>query len=236
MKDESTYCTLCDNTGWVKIQKEDREVMQKCRCREMDAFLIKSEKANIPKRFMGAFLDHYYPDKKNPSQNDAKKAAQLFVNDYPAVLKGLLLQGPTGVGKTKLLCAIGSELIKKIKNVHIYYIDCNDLIREMRSGDHIQTRDYTYFNRLLHHLVTVDLLLFDELGAVTTTPWILDNIYYIFNKRYLDNKTTLCASNFLDESLNGQETLAQRIGERTRSRLYEMAQSMSIKGADLRRF
>ena len=63
--------------------------------------------------FVGTELKSYFPDKDNPSQAKAKKAAEKFIADYPAVSSGLLFQGPTGVGKTRLLCCIGNQLIKE---------------------------------------------------------------------------------------------------------------------------
>jgi DNA replication protein DnaC len=78
--------------------------------------------------------------------------------------KGLLIQGPVGVGKTRLLCSIANALIKKFKTIDVYYIDWNDLVREMRSGESHATRDFFSINELMNKLIAADLLLFDELG------------------------------------------------------------------------
>lgn len=231
---DERVCKLCDGTGWVTIRKGDRELAQKCGCRLEDTIITRSEKFNIPKRFMGVSLEDYYPDKRNPSQGEAKQIVTSFISDYPAIYSGILFEGTTGVGKTRLLCTIASELIKKMRTIDMYYIDWNDLVREMRSGDHLVTRDYSSVNQMVSRLATVDLLLFDELGSAGTTPWILDNIYYIFNRRYNEQKLTICATNYLDKSINNQETLTQRVGERIRSRLYEMTQVVEIRGDDLR--
>jgi DNA replication protein DnaC len=84
-------------------------------------------------------------------------------------------------------------------------------------------------------LITVDLLLFDEMGASRPSPWVEDNIYYVINKRYNGSRITVFASNFFDQNTKpDEETLAQRIGERIRSRLYEMADSVDIRGLDYR--
>lgn len=229
------HCSLCNDTGWKIVVKEGREFAQKCQCQARDDYLTKGKNINIPKRFLTVKLDDYYPDKNNPSQGEAKKIVKQFINDFPGVVKGLLLQGPIGVGKTKLLCTIGMELMKKFGNtVDIYFVDWNEFVRDMRYGDHIANRDYSYINQLIFKLTQVDLLLFDELGSATTTPWVLDNIYYVFNKRYNEQKITVCATNYWDESISNQETLTKRVGERIRSRLYEMTTIVQIKGDDLR--
>lgn len=231
------HCSLCNDTGWKIVVKDGREFAQKCDCQARDNYLTKGKNINIPKRFLTVNLDNYYPDKKYPSQTKAKEIVQKFISDYPSGSKGILLQGSVGVGKTKLLCIIGLELMKKFGNkVDIYYVDWGELVREMRYGDHIANRDFSYINKLIFKLADVDILLFDELGSATATTWVLDNIYYIFNKRYNEQKTTLCATNYWDESINEQEeTLEKRVGKLIRSRLYEMTQIVRITGEDLRK-
>lgn len=216
------------------VKKGDDEFARRCQCQAEDNYLRRAERANIPPRFRGATLEWSFQQAaKSPSLVKAGKAAEKFINDYPAVTKGLLFQGSTGIGKTSLLCAIGYELIKK--NFEVYYIDWNDLVREMRTGEGHATRDFSAIHQLISTLSEVDLLLFDELGASNVSQWVYDNIYYLFNKRYNNQKVTICASNFSDRPSDGTETLGQRIGERIRSRLFEMTLAVEMKGADVRR-
>jgi len=56
-----------------------------------------------------------------------------------------------------------------------------------------------------------------------------DVLYYVINSRYNDERTTLFTTNFADD-------LTERIGERLRSRLYEMTSTVQLAGvADYRR-
>jgi len=213
----------------VLVKVKEREIARPCQCRQNDVRMLKVDHANIPLRFVGTELKSYFPDKENPSQARAKKASAKFVADYPAVSVGLLFHGSTGVGKTRLLCCIGNQLIKE-KGCEVIYIDWNDLAREMKSGEDAASRDFATISQLIQRLARVELLLFDELGASRPSPWVEDNIYYLINRRYNDNRVTLFASNFFDS----EETLSERIGARIRSRLFEMASSVEIKGADYR--
>ena len=86
------------------------------------------------------------------------------------------------------------------------YIDWNDLTREMRSGEDTSNRDFSNIGQLIQRLAMVELLLFDELGASRPSPWVEDNIYYLINRRYNDNRITLFASNFFDK----KESAARR--------------------------
>ncbi|MCP5049002.1 MAG: ATP-binding protein [bacterium] len=232
---KEAVCPKCSGTGWEMVRADDIEFARKCDCQAEDTNMRKAERANIPPRFLGAGLEWgYQPDPKSPTQSKAKKAALKFIDDYPAVSKGLLFQGTIGLGKTSILCSIGYELIRT-KGVEVYYIDWNDLVREMRSGEDHSTRDFAGINQLINKLSQVELLLFDELGASRLSPWVYDNIYYLFNRRYNNNKITVCATNFHDRPNEGGETLNQRVGERIRSRLYEMTVNIEVKGSDFRR-
>jgi DNA replication protein DnaC len=233
-------CSLCNDTGWKIVVKDGREFAQRCQCQSENSVKIRSHKANLPPRFLGYELDSFCPHKNFPSQKKIIKRVRQFIDDYPAVVdsKGLLFQGRAGVGKTRLLCAIATELFKKPDFFDIHYIDWNNLLREMRSGDHHLTKDFSELNKFIEKLAAVDLLLFDELGASKLSDlsqWMMDTIYYIFNKRYNNQKVTLCATNFFDNPKDGKESLTDRIGERIRSRLFEMTDLLVIEGSDRRR-
>lgn len=226
-------CATCQDSGWVLVKVGEREIARACQCRRDGALALRAGGANIPPRFLGTELKSYFPDKSSPSQAKARRAAEKFVADYPAVDVGLLFQGATGVGKTRLLCSIGNQLIKE-KGAEAVYIDWNDLTREMRSGEDAASRDFETISQLIQRLARVELLLFDELGSSRPSPWVEDNIYFLINRRYNDNRVTLFASNFFDKKVGGEETLGERVGLRIRSRLYEMAQGVEIMGADYR--
>lgn len=240
IRDMTYTCEFCKGTGWITVKKGDQEFVRKCQCQSSEAYLKRSEHANIPVKFQGYELKTFFPDTKFPSQKDVIVRVRRFIDDYPSVMdnRGLLFQGRAGVGKTHLMCTIANELIKKIPTLDIYYIDWNNLVQEMRSGDHFATRDFSDVNRLVERLASVDLLLFDELGASSIaklSSWLTDSIYYIINKRYNNQKITICATNYPDKPKEGQETLTDQVGERIRSRLYEMTEIVMISGADQRR-
>ena len=227
-------CKICQDSGWVLIKVKEKEIARPCKCRQNDSQSLKIDSANFPPRFLGAEIKDYTPDKNNETQEKAKDECTKFVKEFlPRSLKGLLIQGPTGVGKTRLVCSIGNELIKK-KNIDVFYIDWNDLTREMRSGEDTSNRDFSIISQIIQRMATVELLLFDEVGSSRPSPWVLDNIYYIINRRYNEYLTTIFASNYFDDTISNPETLTERIGQRIRSRLYEMTRTIKINGKDFR--
>jgi len=228
-----TVCKKCNGTGWIIERKGDTEIAVSCDCKLENIEIIKGEKANIPSRFIATNLKYAFkPRKDNYSQIMAKQVSEKFVKDYPAVEKGILFQGSVGLGKTSLLCGIGTELIKR--NFEVYYIDWNDLTRIMGSGEDASSRDYGKITQLIYKLTKIGLLLFDEFGASKISPWVYDNIYYLINKRYNNNLITLFATNFFDTVSDNSDSLTDRIGNRIRSRLYEMTRVVKIEGSDYR--
>jgi len=227
-------CPKCQGTGWVLNRAGGREVAVRCSCRRRDASARRLENSGIPARFAGVELKGYLPARENPTQKQARQVAERFVAEYPAQAgKGLLFQGPTGVGKTRLICAIANQLIAE-KQVDVQYIDWNDLVREMRSGEDTSNRDFVSIHHLIQRLSTAELLLFDEFGASRPSPYVEDNIYYIVNRRYNEAMITLFATNFYDRRIGAEDILTDRVSARIRSRLYEMASTVEIRGADYR--
>jgi DNA replication protein DnaC len=236
---EDKTCPLCNGTGWVLVKKDNMDRAQRCGCQSTPIYISKAEKANLPKRYWGFEMKSYWPHRDHvEAQQKIINKVEKFIKDYPAVEKGFLFQGIAGVGKTRLLCCIANDLMNKIESLDIFYIDWNNLVREMRAGEHHITRNYSEINRFIERLADVDLLLFDELGSSKIsdlTPWVMDSIYYIFNKRYNNQKITLCATNFFDQAKEDSQSLRSRLEERIRSRLFEMTETLIIAGKDRRR-
>ncbi|MBV8053263.1 MAG: hypothetical protein JOZ80_18895 [Acidobacteriaceae bacterium] len=99
---------------------------------------------------------------------------------------------------------------------------------------------------LLRPVFETEVVLLDDLGAVKPSEWVWDTVSIILNTRYNEKRTTLITSNFLDgpsaatEGVSGprratrEETLGDRIGERMRSRLFEMCRLVVVNGKDYR--
>ncbi len=226
------HCKKCNGIGWIFTKSDGADNARQCECKREKSVEFLSKQSNIPNRFSGISFKYGYITNNNESQKMIKTIAQKFVTEYPANDKGLLLQGSVGLGKTTILCIIGNELIKKKNNV--YYIDWNDLTRIMGSGEDAGSRDYGKISQLVNKLTSVELLLFDELGASKTSPWVQNYIYYIINKRYNNKLMTLFATNYFDTVSDNNDSLTDRVGDRIRSRLFEITKPVLIRGTDFR--
>jgi DNA replication protein DnaC len=91
----------------------------------------------------------------------------------------------------------------------------------------------------------------DDLGASKPSAWVLDTIGLVLNARYNARLTTLITTNYLDSAKSEgkpartpqgeavrairEDSLAERIGERMRSRLFEMCRTIEVHSTDFRR-
>ncbi|MGH9741074.1 MAG: ATP-binding protein [Candidatus Acidiferrum sp.] len=219
------------------------------------------ERARIPKRYEHCDFESYVTDLADgktytPQQAESLKRvklfAQSFVRNYPASdQSGLLLMGNSGVGKTHLAIAALKELVNRGHSG--YFCEYGALLREIQQSYSTETEATEM--RLLAPILSVEVLVIDDLGCIKPSDWVRDTIGYILNTRYVDGsrdlshpRCTIITSNYLDSSeekeaklpsgklaITRKETLADRIGERMRSRLYEMCRTVEVFAPDFRR-
>lgn len=242
---KNNKCPLCNGSGWVieDAQSSSSSVVR-CSCYLQRRSVILLKEANIPKRYINCTLEnfetnriisrephHLSPAKAQLTPAMAKDVVQDFIQGYTPKNRGLLLMGNCGVGKTHLAVALILSLMKS-KGVSCLFYDFRDLLNEIRAS--YKSNSKTVTSNILRPVFEKEIVVLDELGAEKITEWTRDTLNYILNKRYNDNKTTIITSNWLDEAEADEETLADRIGYRMRSRLYEMCRVIEIVGDDYR--
>jgi len=228
-----TTCGRCNGTGWVPLSGDSLRV-EACGCQGDLRRRQRILSASIPKRYahctLGSFLE------KSIELKNARTRVQEFIDLWPGTDegRGLLLMGPCGVGKTHLAVAALIEIINSNKNGRLLFSNFQDLIQEIQASfdsDQVQSK-----SEILRPLLEADLLVLDELGSQKPTTFVQDILYYVINTRYNEERATIFTTNYVDEPADGkEENLSQRIGNRLRSRLYEMAPMVKMSGKDHRR-
>lgn len=119
-----------------------------------------------------------------------------FYDDFKSgkQTKGLYLSGSFGSGKTYILSALLNELSKlNYYCIIVYYPELLRSIKESFNSD-----DY---NERINEIKKCDLLLLDDIGAETTTPWNRDEILGTILQYRMDNKK----ATFFTSNLNIKE-------------------------------
>lgn len=238
-------CERCRGTGFEIVDREGREYAVRCGCGRGPAASPEASflaGGRIPARYEHCELGNFDP--VTPVHKAALEKAVLYCSGYPFLGKseglGLLLTGSNGVGKTHLAVAVMRELAL-VKKVRGEFWDFQDLMREIRRAYDPETKQTEF--QVLSPVIDVDVLLLDDLGAWKMTDWMADTLFHIVNKRYLARRATFITTNFIDVSpaearqagdSHKREFLVERIGERLRSRLFEMCLHVAVHGDDFR--
>jgi len=224
-----------------------------CDCGMQERAVRVMERARIPKRYEHCDFESYSTEVASTPQErlslqQAKLSAQSFVRDYPGSSeKGLLLMGPSGVGKTHLAVAAVKELIQR---GHAgLFCDYRELLKEIQASYNPASESTEM--RILEPIRTVEILVLDDLGASKPSDWVRDIVGIVLNARYNENRTTIITTNYLDNPTSEgeaarlpgrklvpptrEDSLEQRIGARTPSRLYDMCRTVEISAPDFRR-
>ncbi|TCP32107.1 replicative DNA helicase loader DnaI [Scopulibacillus darangshiensis] len=176
----------------------------------------------VPKDILQATFQSI--DKSDPERYRALKAAGDFVKayiDHPESANGLYFYGKFGVGKTYIMGALMNALAER-KQVPSLMVYTPDFIRELKGA----IQDHT-LDEKLDYIKTAPVLILDDIGAETMTPWTRDELLgSILQYRMMEKLPTLYTSNYdydeLEEHLSysqksGTESLkAKRIMERIR--------------------
>lgn len=214
--------------------------MVRCQClKESRADRILAA-ARIPERYAHCDLEVFElgPQLTTRSIEQSKMAAERFVDEYPLSPPiGLLFIGKPGVGKTHLAVGIIKRLMRE-KSVECLFRTFPELLKEIQNSYNPISK--TSELSLLAPVLETEVLVLDELGAQSPSTWVQDTVGYILNYRYNENKVTILTTNFTDQvegrhaRKGAADSLIERIGDRMRSRLYEMCKTVEMVGSDFR--
>jgi DNA replication protein DnaC len=127
----------------------------------------------------------------------------------------LLFQGNYGCGKTHLAVAIANHQLDY--GAQVLFMTTPDLLDHLRST--FGPSSEIQYDELFERLRAFPLLILDDLGAESATPWAQEKLYQLLNHRYLHRLCTVVTTN----------SELDRIDPRIRSRLVDRSLTKIIK-------
>lgn len=218
---------LCDGSGF--IVDEQSNTARDCRCRpgRIAELRTASLEGRLPKRYRGvSFERHPVPEIERvaPTQVQVVRAYVRAIESNLDSGRGLWLTGGIGTGKTTLAMIVSKAAIDARRSVAIYSLP--RLLNAIRDTLQTEARISEFHERV----AAVDLLHIDDLGAENTTDWVLEQLYLIVNARYEGERSIVVTTNLMPDEL------ADRLGERTVSRLVEICGDLiPLDGIDKRK-
>jgi DNA replication protein DnaC len=122
-------CQICFGTGMEVVPGRGA---RRCSCRSVGDKEKRIEAAQIPPLYADCTLKTFKPVKGNGSHLKAFNYAYNLVRDYPDVKKGILFQGPVGVGKTHLACGMMHGLLEK--GVRGLFYEFSRILKEIQNS------------------------------------------------------------------------------------------------------
>ena len=220
------HCEKCNDTGFVGGRR--------CECLEKEIAAVSVRKMNRSAQLQLSSFDtfslDYYKGRTTEQGEDCfavmrriLSACQSYAMNFSKESPSLLFYGRTGLGKTHLSLAIAREVITRGYDV-IYDSIINLLDKVER--EHFGRADAG--DDTLSLLLSVDLLILDDLGTEFSTQFNISVIYNIINTRLNRGLPTIISTNL--ELLN----IRNRYEERIVSRLFAVYDTMHFIGSDIR--
>lgn len=200
--------------NFLKEQIETRyssvisKIIEKCKVHDVEIIFVVSQKNNdkitknepifsgIPLNFTagsktGEILNQNHLFENfvvGQSNNLAYLAASQMATNLGTLYNPLMIYGPTGVGKTHLLQAIGNEVFQKNIDSKVIYATAekftNDYIESLRNRTQASFRT-KYRN--------IDLLLIDDIQFLAGKESTQDEFFHTFNDLYLRGRQIVVA-------------------------------------------
>lgn len=239
---QSVVCAICGGAGYLRLDVPVGNPrfgeLRACECTRKEQaekrmrYLV--EHSNLgPLR--GKTFDNFVVDTRSrPKKNSPEAAhykAKAFAErpdqtDQQRVerprFEWLVFLGNHGTGKTHLAVAIANSRISQGRPA--IFIVVPDLLDRLRAT-FSPTSDVTY-DELFESARETELLILDDLGAQSSTPWAQEKLYQIINERYNRRLPTVITSNLALDAMDMR--LRSRIGDTS------LAENYVIQAPDVR--
>lgn len=196
-------CPICSGLGYIRYEVPENHPnfgkIFPCECRQANVQagrLAYLRKLGGLEHLANKTFDNFIPEGVGQSKidQDNLRAAYNYAIEYSKNPEGwLLLKGGYGCGKTHLAAAIANAQIEAGNSV--LFMTVPDLLDYLKAayGPSSDTEDN--FDARFNQIQNIPLLILDDMGTESPTPWALEKLFQIFNYRYMAQLPTIISTN-----------------------------------------
>lgn len=236
--EESSSCPLCRGAGFVYARAPrghpDFGKALPCQCtrREQErSRLADLERYSNLGPLTRLTFDKLIPRgrRDDPANQERFERVYRAARDFAQESRGwLVLLGPSGCGKTHLAAAIANERLRLGQPALFAVVP--DLLDHLRAT--FSPSSEVSYDELFEKVKKTPLLILDDLGTQSSTPWAKEKLFQILNHRYNSQLPTVVTTNVPLEEM--EERLGTRLFDPAISQVYlvEERQEPSLERLD----
>lgn len=188
-----SVCPICQGAGYLRAEVPVGHPLfgrlQPCECLsalEVERHLEELQRFSNIEPFRDKSFGNF--DTKMKGVEKAWDAARRFASEPYG---WLLLRGPYGCGKTHLAAAIANQALSR--RLPSLFTVVPDLLDHLRST--FGPSSEVDYDELFDKVRSTHLLILDDLGTESSTPWAREKLYQILNYRYNCRLPTVITTN-----------------------------------------
>ncbi len=223
-------CNQCNDTGYMGTEQ--------CTCLSQSLINVAYEQSNLKHILeyenFDTFDFEYYSKEvdekfgRSPHENmqNLYRFCVHFVHKFDGSFQNILFHGNTGLGKTFLCNCIAKDLLDKGKTV--LYLPAVQLFQLFETARFHREDMEEFSKEMLDTLLTVELLIIDDLGTEFITSFTGPELFNTINTRVLNQKATIISTNL------SLEELKEQYSDRIVSRILGSYEVLPVFGQDIR--